>query len=119
MKLSELKGEDALEAFAELLEPVALILSDKDVLADIQADKPHLLIVKKLLKNHKKEVIQIMAVMNQKDAESYEPSFTEIPATLFDLLNDKNITSLFTSQSQNSGLNNSGSAMENTEASVI
>ena len=39
MKLSEIKGERALEVLADLIEPVAEILGDKEIVAVLQSGK--------------------------------------------------------------------------------
>lgn len=119
MKLSELKGEKALDAFADLLEPIAEIFSDEEVVNDIQADKPKILILKNLVKNHKKSVTKIMAILQGEDPDTYVASFMAIPTILVDLINDEAIVSLFTSQGQNVSENRFGSATENTEEKEI
>lgn len=119
MKLSELKGEKALDAFADLLEPVAEIFSDENIVSDIQADKPKILILKNMLKNHKKSVTEIVAILEGKDPETYEISFLSIPTILVELMSDDAVVSLFTSQGQNVNENRFGSAMENTEEKEI
>lgn len=119
MKLSDLKNEQAIEAFADLLEPFAEIFSDEEVVKDIQADKPKLLIVKKAMKNHKKAVVQIFAILNGESSDTYTLSFLDIPKILVELFSDEAFVSLFTSQGQNEKENASGSATVNTEEKEI
>ena len=119
MKLSELKNEQAIDAFADLLEPFAKIFSDKEVVKDIQADKPMLLILKKAMKNHKKAFIEIFAILDGEDPESYEFNILTIPKKLKELAENKEIADLFTSQGQTSEENVSGSATVITTENVI
>lgn len=116
MKLSEFKGERAIEVFGDLLEPVAEILTDKEIVAMIQSDNVNqILIMKKLLKEHSKSILWILAILDEQEPETYSPSFIEIPKKIIELLNDKTVKDLFISQSpEESKL--SGSATENIEA---
>ena len=47
----------------------------------------------------------------------YEPNLAEIPKMLLDLLNDKELLNLFSSQAKSTEETSSSSVMENTEAS--
>lgn len=115
MKLSDFKGEKAIEVFADLLEPMAKILSDKEIVALFQSENvKQIEIVKKLLKAHPKEIVWILAVLDDKDPETYEPNFITLPMKLLEIINDESVKYLFTSQSQDVS-NVSGSATENTE----
>lgn len=120
MKLSDYKGEQALDLLADIIEPIAMIMADKEIIAIANSGKPVIKIIKPMIKNHKKEVIEIMAVLDGEDPESYEKKidiFT-LPVKLVTIINDPYIKDLFTSQGQNKEETNSGSAMENTEENV-
>lgn len=117
MKLSDYKGEKAVEVFADLLEPVAKIFGDKEIADMVRANEPKLKIIQKALKNHAKEVIQAMAILDDVPVEGYNPSFMEIPARLLEMLNDSKMEELFTSQSQTADKTSSGSATVSTGAS--
>lgn len=103
MKLSEIKGEKAIEVFADLLEPVSRILTDREIVDAFQNDEPKINIVKKMLKGHAKEVIEAMAVIDGVPVEEYEKQidFFTLPSKLIEFFNDEAVTQLFTSQSQN------------------
>lgn len=116
MKLSEIKGEKAIEVFADLLEPTSKILSDKEILDSITEKEPQINIIKKMLKKHSKEVIEIMAILDGVPVEKYEVEFLTLPAKLIEIFNDPMVTELFTLQSQDETLTGSGSATETTEA---
>lgn len=95
MKLSEIKGEKAIEVFADLLEPASKIFSDKEFVEAIRNDEPKAQIIKKLLKGHSKEVIEMLAIIDDVPVEEYEVNFVTLPAKLMELFNDEAITELF------------------------
>lgn len=97
MKLSEIKGEQALEVLADLMEPVAEICSDEEITNLLNEDVQVLKIAQKMLKNHKKAVITILAVLDGKDPENYEVNILTLPVKLFEVLNDKRLQQLFKS----------------------
>lgn len=119
MKLSEIKGEKAIEVFADLLEPVGKILSDEEIRKDIQNKETKSLIIKKMLKKYSKEVIEMLAILDDVPVEKYEVNFLTLPMKLMELFNDEMITQLFTYQGQSETLTDSGSVMGNTEDNVI
>ena len=101
MKLSEIKGEKALDAMADLLDPLALIFADPEIQRSVKNDEPKMILVKKILKTHKKEAIQIMAILDGETPETYEVSLLKIPLKLLEIINDPEVQSLFTYQGQN------------------
>lgn len=112
MKLSEIKGEQALDVLADLLEPVAEIMSDKKVSTYFQTGSK-LKAVKTAIKEHKKAVIEILAVMDGEDPETYQPKVITLPMRFIEFFNDEDFVSLFPSQTQNIETS-SGSATEST-----
>ena len=115
MKLSEIKGEKAIEVFADLLEPVSNILSDEEVANAFKNDESKIEIIKKMLKKHSKDVIKAMAIIDGVPVDKYEVNFLTLPSKLMEIFNDEAISELFTSQSQNLTSEHSGSVMENIE----
>lgn len=59
-RLSDYTGNEAIEIWGDLLEPMMDIFSDKEVVADIQGDKPLLIPARKILKTHSESVAQIL-----------------------------------------------------------
>lgn len=96
MKLSDIKGEEALDVLADIIEPVSTMLGDPEVKKLWESGKPKLLLVKYLLKNHKEELLTTMAILDRENPETYEPSLVDIPKKLLEILNDTEIQSLFT-----------------------
>lgn len=116
MKLSDIKGEQALEAMADLIDPISDIAQDKKLVGLIRGKK-YADAVKLGLKNHKKAMLNILAILNQQDVKAYEPSLAEIPKMLLDLLNDSELLNLFSSQTEITEKTSSSSVTENTGAS--
>lgn len=114
MKLSDFKGEAALDALADLIEPVADVAGDKEVV-DYVRSKQYILAVKSAIKNHKRSVITILAVLDGADPETYKPGLTTLPAKLLEILNDPELTDLFFSQEQTEVQTISGSATGSIE----
>lgn len=116
MKLSDIKGEQALNAMADLIDPVSEIAQNKILVGLIRA-KNYAEAVKLGLKKHQKAILAILAILNQQDVETYEPSLAEIPKMLLDLFNDKELLDLFSSQAEQTNETSSSSAMVNIGAS--
>ena len=122
MRLSDYKGEEALDVLADIIEPLTYILSDDEIqqLQKSEVPQPIIKFVKPAIKNHKKELIQILARLNNEAPEEYEQkvNLITLPMQVLELINDPEIQSLFQSQSQIqlTPLASSGSVTENTEA---
>lgn len=59
-KLSDYKGDEAIELWADLLEPIAKIAGDGEVRKIWESGLPKILVAKKILKMYKKEVTEIL-----------------------------------------------------------
>ena len=107
MKLSDIKGERAIEVIADLIEPVANIATDKEC-ADLFSVKPvkgedknvsarkHLVRkVPLLLRTHKRDVIQIIATIDGKSVD--DMNLFSITAALIGIVQDEELIELFTS----------------------
>lgn len=121
-KLSEIQNEDAIDVLADLLDPIAEISKDKEVRAPkkledgTEVPKTRLEIVQTILKRHKRAVIQILAILDGVPLEEYKINMIQIPAKVYECLNDKDILAFFQSQGLNLSDAPSGSATENTGA---
>lgn len=98
MQLSEIKGESALDVLAELMEPIAEIMGDQEMIDLLQSEKPKLLAVNIAIKNHKDAVITALALLEQKEREEFlqELTLAKLPIMLLDVVNDPDIQPLFT-----------------------
>lgn len=119
MKISDYKGEEALDVLAELIEPAAEIMSDKDI-AGFARNGNRVMLIKTLIKNHKAEVIEVMAILEREDPKQYakKVNLFTLPKKLLEVFNDPDVMSLFTSQGQSAEETSSTSAMESTEESA-
>lgn len=115
MKLSEIKGVDAVETVANIIDPLTTILADEKIQKDIQTQKPVLLIVKDMLTAHKQQVLEFLAYLNMKDPKEFNPSIIELVKMLTEVLKDEEVIDLFRSQGQMMGDVSFGSVTESTE----
>lgn len=114
MKLTDIRGEAALDALADLIDPVASICSDPRIKAAIYGSK--MSAIKIMLKDHKKSVITIMAILDGVPVEEFEVNLLTLPVKLLEILNDPEVVGLFTSAEQTVGAKPSGSASGSAEA---
>ena len=59
-KLSDYQGEEAIELWADLLEPITKILGDPEIAKVYKSGKPPFLIAKEILNLHGEEAINIL-----------------------------------------------------------
>ncbi len=111
MKLSDVKGDRAIDVIAEIIEPIANIASDESVQAmfrpgalpdGITAMEFMLQRLKtglpKLLKDHKNDVISILATIEGVSKSDYVSSLNlpKLMRDCIELLNDEAFLTLFT-----------------------
>ena len=113
-RLSEIKGEAALDVLADLIEPASEIMADDDIKDAVREDK-RAEAVALALRNHKRAVITVMAVLEEEDPDKYEPPLLKLPAMLLQLFNDPELVQVFYLQGQTQEENASGSATPNTK----
>ena len=118
--LADVKGDAALDLVADLIDPVTEIMSDPVVAAAYRGTEKEpgskAKAIKVAIKTHKKAVTTILALMDEEDPKTYEPSAMVIPVRLLQILNDPDMNSLFTLPDQSSEENTSGSVSENSKA---
>ena len=100
MRLSDIKGEQALDTLADILEPASEILADEQVKEISKSGQPKLKLAAYIIKNHKKSVIEILARLDGCEPEEYSFSLLSLPKKVMDLLTDPELKDLFTSQAQ-------------------
>lgn len=59
-RLSDYQGEDAIELWADLLDPISDILTDAEVAKVVKSGQPPISIAKTILKNHKESAAQVL-----------------------------------------------------------
>ena len=94
-KLSEIKGEEALDVLAEILVPIVDIWEDEEVRKGYEKNVAKAVSV--AIKNHRKEIIGIFASL---DGKTYEEeleciNLISLPADIINLLNEPAIKDLF------------------------
>lgn len=101
MKLSEIHGEKCLDMFADLIEPIAEIMSDKEI-AEAAKKENKAAAVSVAIRNHKKAVIEVMAILDGENPVEYAEKINifTLPAKLLEILNEPEILNLFQSQGQ-------------------
>lgn len=113
MKISDYENEAALDLLADIIEPAGEILADKEVKTAFES-KNNFKAVSVMIRNHKKEVIEILARLDNTPVSEYKCNIFTLPIKLMEILNDKNLTSFFISQAQTKENNVSGSVTEIT-----
>lgn len=122
MRLSDFKGEEAIDVLADIIDPLAKIFTDKEIqeLGKKKPAPPTIAYIKPALKNCKHEIIEILARLENQPVEEYLENLNllTLPAQLLDLINDPEVQKLFHSQekSQVTSIASSSPAMANTEA---
>lgn len=119
MRLSEIKGTDAIDVIADIIDPVTVILADKEIQEAIETKKPYLLIAKTILKNQKEAILEVLAVLHKENPKEFKPSLIELPIMLVqlvqDVMNNKELVDLFQLQGVKTASVSSFPAMQNTE----
>ncbi len=115
MKISDYKGEEAIELLADIMEPLTEILQNEDIRNAAASGAGNLELVKNILKHGKKEVLEILAIVDQEDPETYKPNIFVLPKRLIELFSQPEMRELFISQAQKKDDIYSGSAMESIE----
>lgn len=128
MRLSDVKGERTLEVIADLIEPICNIAEDENAAAMFRKEKlPEGMTARKfllqrakksapaLLKDHKEDVISILATIEGTAPEEYAKSLNlvKLLKDTIELLTDETFAALFISAQSG---DTSGSAQANTEA---
>ena len=93
-KLSEIKGEEALDVLAEIIEPAAQIFTDENVKEALKSGS-RIKAAKIILKDHKKAILTLMAALEGVPVEEYQPTLFALPSLILGVLNDPELNSLF------------------------
>ena len=112
-KLSEYRGEQALDLLADLIEPCADIFSDKEF-RSLATNKESLKAAVYVLRNKKNSALSVLATLNETTVDKYDGTLQDMVETLAEALKDPMLKEFFTSQGQTEDETVSGSATENT-----
>lgn len=114
MKISEIRGEQAVEILGDLIDPFMRILVSKDVQESAKSNIP-VKIAQSMVKADPKAVLEILAICNQVPVEEYRPNPLEVLRDLASVIMDEAVMSLFFSQEPKAVLTASGSVMDDTQ----
>lgn len=111
MRLSDVRGDRTLDVIADLVEPVCKIASDPDVVElfkpeDLSGEEAYRTVAKqmrkalpKIIKSHKSELVEVLAIVNGEDVDAYRESLT-LPRLLkegFELITDEDLIAFLSS----------------------
>ena len=115
-KLSDYSGDEAIELWADLLEPLNGILGDEKVREVVTSGKSRLIIAKEILKTHKKEATEILLRVDPEPINGLN-IILRLIALLADIGQNDEIKSFFgyAVQTQATEEESSGFATESTE----
>ena len=113
-KLADYTGADSIELWADLMEPFAKILADNEIQEGIRTNQPTALLLKSVMKKHKKEAEEI--VLRVDDTPLNGVNFpVRVLSVLMEIEHSPELAGFFGSQGQKLEESVSGSATENTE----
>lgn len=114
-RLSDYKDEAAFDLLADILEPVSVILADKE-LSKIWNTQPKVQVAKHILKNHQQETIEVLKAIDNEIEITPISIIKGAIEILTDIEKDPSIKDFFKSAEQETEENGTfGSATENTE----
>lgn len=112
-KLSDYKGEKAIDLWADLIELAADIMTDEEVQAAFM--EPRIVLAKVMLRKHPKEVYKIIKRIDNAPTDGLN-ILVRIVNLINEFTENDELMSFFGLQSQSVTEESSGSATENTEA---
>lgn len=115
MDMSKIEDKKAIDALADIIEYLEPICSDDEVV-EAWKEKNKLKVCSKALKNHKDEVIMILATLEGVPVEEYHCNLATLPGELFQIMFNPTLISGFGLQFQKIAVDVFGTAMENTPA---
>ena len=114
--LSDYKGDDALELWADLLEPLTVVFQDDEILTSISKGKPVFQVASLLLRKHKKDASDIILAIDPTEITAMN-LLPRVMKTLGEIKSSEEFKDFFgSSQPETKDSASSGSAMENTGA---
>lgn len=113
-RLSEYKDEQALDMLADLIDPVVNIFGDEKV-ANFLRNGNNIKAVQIAIKNHSKDVITMLAILEGVPREEYHCNLLTLPKVLLNIFNDPDLMGFFDAQGEMALETPSGSATANIE----
>ena len=101
MKLSEIKGDKALEVIADIMEPISNLISDSKFkkMFENREKEPIVKKIPEIIKEHKSDIYKMLAVLDGVSVEKYkaETSVIKILKDFTDMIMDESVQKLFIS----------------------
>lgn len=113
-RLSDYQGEDAIELWADLLEPASEILADPVVKNISKSKKKPVAIAGMILKRHKEKVCEMLLRIDPEPLNGLT-AFTRLVSLIAEMMENKDMQAFFASQGQMMAEESSGSVTESTE----
>ena len=108
---------EKMELFADIMEPVTMIFADPEVIGVITRNEPPIRAVKCAIKNHKDEVIEVLARLDGVEVKDYQFDGLKVMFKMLSFINRpevlQTLKELFSSP-QSAAAASSGDAMECT-----
>ena len=115
-RLSDYQGEEALELWSDLLDPISDILTDTEVAQETKAGNPPIVIAKTILKKHKEAALKILLRIDPEPLDGLN-IIMRLVALLAEIGGRSELKSFFGYAAQeNVESESSGLATESTEA---
>lgn len=120
-KLSEFRDDEAMDVFAEILDPMVSMMQNKRFVLALRGDKekdikPNRVdAIKIAITDNRTDVVKIMAVLNETPVEDFHYNLFTLPKMMVEMFNDKELMDFFGYRSEKDSKTPFGSAMENTE----
>lgn len=115
-RLSDYTGADAIDLWADILEPVGRILADDEIKKQYEKKEPKIKLIKQVLKTHKDDVIEILTAIDDTPVDALN-IVTRFSSLLVDIGKSEEFASFFASAEQvKTDSASFGSAMVSTEA---
>lgn len=94
-KFTDIKGEESLDVLAEILVPITVIANDEEVKKGFETNVAMCASI--ALKNHKKEVIDILTAIDGRDREEMlkDLDLLTLPTVLIEILSEPAVQNLF------------------------
>lgn len=95
--ISDFKNEDAIDLIADLIEPVSRILQDEAIKEDITIKEKQMSAIKKALKTHKSDILEIMARLEGVEVKDLNATPISLIGKCIQILNDKEMMDFLSS----------------------
>lgn len=112
-KLSDYKNDEAIELWADLLEPIGRIVQDEAIKTVMKSGKAPIVIAQEVLKNHSKDAAEILLRIDSTPLNGMN-IVTRLVALITEIGTNKEMIGFFGFAGTQTDSASSGSATENT-----